>query len=146
MTSTYAPPNPPNILPEPWKDTFAQQQFDLVKSLIENMEEAVMLTDAGKQNFNPAILHVNPAFTALTGYTPDDIVGKTPKILQGPDTEREVLEHLKKQLAERKSFHGRTWNYRKDGTRFMMEWEIVTFHNAREQPGFHMTIQREALV
>ena len=132
------------ILPDTRRDVFAEQQFGLVKSLVENMEEAVMITDAGGENYDPPILHINPAFTALTGYTPEEILGKTPKILQGPDTEPEVLHRLKEQLAVRKKFHGQTWNYRKDGTRFMMEWEIVTFHNAREEPSFYMTIQREA--
>ena len=132
------------ILPEDWKDTFSKQQFDLVKNLVENMKEAVMLTEACQGNFDPQILYVNPAFTELTGYAPEDIIGKTPKILHGPDTERKELERLKHQLNENMKFQGRTWNYRKNGSRFMMEWEIVTFHNARELPGFHMTIQREA--
>lgn len=132
------------ILTDKWKDQFAKHQFDLVKSLVETMPEAVMITDAGEQSFDPSILFVNPAFTALTGYAPEDILGKTPKILQGPDTEREVLERLKTNLSDGHKFQGRTWNYRKNGDRFMMEWEIVTFHNAREQPSFYMTIQREA--
>ena len=132
------------LLQESWNDQFAKQQFDLVKSLVENMTEAVMITDAGEENYDPPILYVNPSFTELTGYAPKDIIGKTPKILQGPDTEREVLEDLKDQLSDRKKFMGRTWNYRKDGSEFMMEWEIVTFHNARELPSFYMTIQREA--
>lgn len=132
------------ILPDKWKDHFAQQQFDLVRSLVMDMPEAVMITDAGGEGFDPPILFVNPSFTALTGYAPEDILGKTPKILQGPDTDRAVLERLKRQLSEGSKFHGRTWNYRKTGERFMMEWEIVTFHNAQEQPSFYMTIQREA--
>ena len=133
-----------SILTDQWKDTFAEHQFDLVKSLVEDMREAVMITDASEKTFDPPILHVNPAFTELTGYTPEEILGNPPSILQGPDTEREVLEDLKHKLSDHKSFHGHTWNYRKDGTPFMMEWEIVTFHNAREQPSFYMTIQREA--
>jgi len=133
-----------NILPESWKNDFGKQQFELVKSLVESMKEAVMITDAGGENYDPPILYVNPSFTELTGYAPEDILGKTPKILQGPDTEPEVLGRLKDQLANHHKFHGRTWNYRKDGTRFMMEWEIVTFHNAREEASFYMTIQREA--
>jgi PAS domain S-box-containing protein len=132
------------ILPDKWKDHFAKQQFDLVKSLVTDMSEAVMITDAGGESLDPPILYINPSFTELTGYSPADILGKTPKILQGPDTDRAVLERLKTQLSDGHKFHGRTWNYRKNGERFMMEWEIVTFHNAREQPSFYMTIQREA--
>lgn len=133
-----------NLLSDQWKDEFEKHQFDLVKSLVGTMREAVMITSAGTETFDPPILHVNPAFTELTGYGPEEILGRPPSILQGPDTERHVLENLKDQLADHNKFHGRTWNYRKDGTRFMMEWEIVTFHNAHEQPSFYMTVQRES--
>jgi PAS domain S-box-containing protein len=133
-----------NLLPDVFKDKFAKQQYDLVKSLVETMSEAVMITDAAEHTYDPPILYVNSAFTELTGYQPEEVIGKTPKILQGPDTEHAELERLKRQLDEKKKFIGRTWNYRKDGSKFMMEWEIVTFHNAHEVPGFYMTIQREA--
>ena len=133
-----------NILPKAWHDKFAKEQFQLVQSLIVEMPEAVMIVDAQEGVHDPQILHINKAFTELTGYTSEEIVGQTPKILQGPRTEREVLDRLKKNLMARERFHGRTWNYRKDGSEFMMEWEIVTFHDTHGQINFYMTIQREA--
>ena len=82
------------ILSDTWRSNFSDEQFELVKSLAADMPEAVMLVDAQEGNLNPPILHVNQAFTRLTGYTPEEIVGKTPKILQGPKTEPAVLERL----------------------------------------------------
>lgn len=132
------------ILSDKWRGTFAEQQFELVKGLVADMPEAVMIVDAQEGTMDPPILHINKSFTKLTGYTAHEIVGKTPKILQGPRTEREVLERLKRDVTAREEFRGRTWNYRKDGSEFMMEWEIVSFHDTLGEVSFYMTIQREA--
>ena len=132
------------ILSDQWRDTFAKEQFALVKGLVEDMPEAVMITQAGEGNLNPTILHVNRSFTKLTGYAPEEIVGETPKILQGPRTERHVLDRLKRDLTAKEEFRGRTWNYRKDGSEFLMEWEIVSFHDSLGKVSFYMTVQREA--
>ena len=132
------------ILSDKWRSTFAEEQVELVKELVAGMAEAVMIVDAQEGNTDPPILHINKAFTELTGYALDDIVGKTPKILQGPRTERTVLERLKREVTAKEEFRGRTWNYRKDGSAFMMEWEIVSFHDTQGETSFYMTIQREA--
>ena len=131
------------ILSDTWRNNFADEQLEMVKGLVANMPEAVMLVDAQEGNLNPPILHVNRAFTRLTGYTPEDIVGMTPKILQGPKTEQAVLERLKRDVGANEEFRGQTWNYRKDGSEFMMEWEIVSFHDTHGNTSFYMTIQRE---
>ena len=131
------------ILSDTWRSNFSDEQFELVKGLVAEMPEAVMLVDAQEGNLDPPILHVNKAFTRLTGYAPEEIVGKTPKILQGPKTERAVLERLKREVSAKDEFRGQTWNYRKDGSEFIMEWEIVSFHDTHGDVSFYMTIQRE---
>ena len=133
-----------SILSNEWRDNFSKEQFQLVQSLVADLSEAVMVVDAQEGVYDPPILLINKAFTELTGYAPEEIVGKTPKILQGPRTKREVLDRLKKNVADKEQFRGRTWNYRKDGSEFMMEWEIVSFHDTQGQVSFYMTIQREA--
>src|SRR5262245_53951184 len=70
----------------------------------------------------PQIVYVNPAFTKMTGYALEEVIGKTPHILQGPKTDRSVLVRLCKDCAEGKVFHGETVNYRKDGSEFHLEW------------------------
>ena len=70
------------------------------------------------------ILYVNPAFTELTGYSFDDVAGKDPGILQGPKTDQKLLGELRKKLESGEKFHGKTVNYCKDGSEFIMEWKI----------------------
>ncbi len=60
----------------------------------------------------------------MTGYSKDEVIGKTPRILQGPKTDRAVLDKLKRKLRDGQSFFGQTINYRKDGSEFVMQWDI----------------------
>src|SRR5215475_6136755 len=100
----------------------AEEQLRLLKTAIEQSNESVIIMTARLDPPGPVIVYVNPAFTKMTGYALEEVVGKTPHILQGPKTDRSVLVQLCKDCAEGKVFHGETVNYRKDGSEFHLEW------------------------
>src|SRR5215475_1394327 len=108
--------------PENAFDNQAEEQLRLLKTAIEQSSESVIIMTARPDPPGPEIVYVNPAFTTMTGYTPEEVIGKTPHILQGPETDRSVLVQLCKDCAEGKVFHGETVNYRKDGSEFQLEW------------------------
>jgi len=116
----------------------------IMKRLLEaSMEESfnsVMITEA-KPGY--PVVYVNPAFCELTGYGPHEVVGKSPSILQGPNTDKEVLERLNKNIEAGQLFHGQAINYRKDGTEFMMDWKIAPIKNDKEVITHYLAIQRE---
>ncbi len=100
---------------------------------------SIMLTSASD---GYQIKYVNPAFTELTGYMPEEVIGKDPSLLQGPKTDRSLLTQLREKLNSGDIFHGKTINYRKDGSEFMMEWKIYPIKNADQQTTFFMAVQR----
>jgi PAS domain S-box-containing protein len=106
---------------------------------LENNTFSVMLTraDAGYP-----ILYVNSAFTELTGYNYDEVVGKNPGILQGPNTHQKLLDELREKLGRGDIFKGKTVNYRKDGSEFIMEWKIFPIKNAEKQSTHFLAFQR----
>jgi PAS domain S-box-containing protein len=116
----------------------------IMKRLLEaSMEESfnsVMITEA-KPGY--PVVYVNPAFCELTGYGPHEVVGKSPSILQGPNTDKEVLDRLNKNIAEGELFHGQAINYRKDGSEFMMDWKIAPITNENEEITHYLAIQRK---
>lgn len=72
---------------------------------------AVILTDSKKQ-----ILWVNDGFTFITGYTPREAIGNIPgKLLQGPESEFEVIQRMRKALDEHVPVREQINNYRKNG-------------------------------
>lgn len=85
---------------------------------------SIMVTDAQLEEPGPTIRYVNPAFEQLTGYGADEVVGRNPRFLQGPSTDRRVLDRLRGDLLTRGTFEGQTINYRKDGSEFVMSWRI----------------------
>ena len=116
----------------------------IMKRLLEvSMEESfnsVVVTEAGP---GYPIVYANAAFSELTGYGPHEILGKSPSILQGPNTDRAVLERLNSDIAAGRMFHGKAINYRKDKSQFMMEWKIAPIKNEKDEVTHYLAIQRD---
>jgi PAS domain S-box-containing protein len=112
-----------------------------LKAALDSNFSSVMLTSA---DAGYATLYVNPAFTELTGYSYDEIVGKDPGILQGPKTDRKLLGQLRERLESGNVFHGKTVNYHKDGSEFIMEWKIFPINNSENQTTHFLAVQRAA--
>ena len=119
---------------------------DLCQSILEVMllqgYDSVLITDASN---NPKITYANSAFTQLTGYSTDEIIGRSPKILQGPSTSQEVIQRLRKCLIDITVFEGEAVNYKKDGTIFMMNWRMIPIIDHGELKAW-LAIQREKIV
>ena len=92
----------------------------------------------------PRIEYVNPAFEDMTGYAADEVIGKTPRILQGPETHRAVLDVVRSHLeAGRPLKNTTTVNYRKDGTPFWVEWNIAPVRGEDGQVQHWVSVQRD---
>jgi PAS domain S-box-containing protein len=126
-----------------FSDKQSDEQLRLLTTIVENSTESVLITNAQLELPGPQIVYVNPAFTKMTGYMPGEVIGKTPRILQGPKTERSVLDRLRKDCAAGKVFHGETINYRKDGSEFYVEWTIAPVWNERGEITHFVANQRD---
>lgn len=110
---------------------------------LEQAPDAVMVTTADLEPPGPSIVYVNSAFTRLTGYSPEEIEGKTPRVLQGERTQREVLDDLKRSLQRGQPFVGRTFNYRKNGEEFLMEASIAPLRDESGNVAYFMAVLRD---
>jgi PAS domain S-box-containing protein len=108
----------------------AEESLRLLESAVEQSTESIVITDARLDLPGPKIVFVNPAFTRMTGYPAAEVIGKSPRIMQGPRTDKVVLSRLRKNLEQGESFAGEAINYRKDGTEFDLEWQIAPLRNA----------------
>lgn len=100
------------------------EALNLLESAIRSDYDAILITELSLEKPGPEIVYVNEGFCKMTGYTKEEVIGETPRILQGPKTDREVLDKLKRRLREGQSFFGQTINYRKDGSEFVNQWDI----------------------
>jgi PAS domain S-box-containing protein len=95
-----------------------------VAEAISDCAEAILMTDAELDQPGPRIIYANPAFCALTGYSADEVLGATPRLLQGPGTDRKVLDLLRQKLAGGEAVSMEALNYRKSGEPFYVAWQI----------------------
>ncbi len=109
----------------------------------EAVTDALMVTDADLASPGPLIVFVNAAFERLTGYSAAQLVGLSPRVLQGPLTGRAPLVKLRADCAAGRPFHGRVTNYRADGTPFEMEWHIVPVRNPNGRVTHFLSIHRD---
>mmetsp|Transcript_2576 Transcript_2576/g.7227 ORF Transcript_2576/g.7227 Transcript_2576/m.7227 type:complete len:145 (+) Transcript_2576:88-522(+) len=95
--------------------------IELLEVLAENSFDSILMTDAGDGN----ITYANKAFTLLTGHEAADVIGKSPKILQGEGTDKKVIARIAEALKSGGDFEGKAINFKKDGTPFIMFWRVV---------------------
>lgn len=111
----------------------------LLKASIEESYSSIMISEAGP---GYPIIYVNPAFCELTGYDAQEVMGKSPSMLQGPKTDKAVIDRLNADISQGRVFHGRAINYRKDGSEFMMQWKIAPIRNENDEITHYLAIQK----
>ncbi|CAN0620001.1 Sensor domain-containing diguanylate cyclase [Burkholderia multivorans] len=84
---------------------------------------AIVITDADL-SAGCRVQIANPAFSVMTGYSLDELRGRSLKILQGPGTDPAVIDDLRTCLKEARFFEGTATNYRKDGSSYIVRWNI----------------------
>jgi PAS domain S-box-containing protein len=113
--------------------------LSVLQVLADNSFDSILITDATKVG---KIIYANKAFNKLTGYGVEEVVGKTPRILQGSATDKKVLERLSKALQSGKHFEGSAINYKKSGSPFIMHWRVVPVKIGKNTKVW-LAIQRE---
>ena len=97
-------------------------KLSLVASKTDNI---VIITDADER-----IEWVNESFVKLTGYSLEEAVGKTPRILQGPETDRFVLDRIQRHLKAAEPVSEELLNYSKDGRQYWLRININPAFNS----------------
>ncbi len=104
---------------------------------------AVLITDADLAGGGPFIVHANPAFCRMSGYRLEELVGKSPRILQGPRTDRKMLAELRKHLHQGLPFSASTVNYTADGRAYTVEWSIAPVRDADGTVRHFVSVQND---
>ena len=90
---------------------------------IASVSDGVLITDPNQPD-NP-IIYSNPAFSRITGYSADEIMGRNCRFLQGPDTDQQAVAQIRHAFAHRQEVTVTLLNYRKNGQPFWNELKIA---------------------
>ena len=116
---------------------------DILLKAIENTNEMVVVTNAPDKIGDEEIIFVNKAFERVTQYSEEEILGKSPAILQGPKTEQKVIDDLVETLQQGERWEGETFNYKKDGTPYRVSWSIDQIKDEEGKTTHYVSVQRD---
>jgi len=118
---------------------------ELVRGFSEDLSTGVVLTDAKLDSPGPSILYINPAFERLVRYPMKELLGCSPRILQGSATSPFATRAIGTALRNGESFHTCVTNYRADGESYLCEIDIRPFSNACGEIEYFIAFEREVV-
>ena len=114
---------------------------ELLAQAVEQSHDGITVADARKKGF--PLIYVNRGFEKLTGYTSDEVIGNSYRILQGTDTGQPELETIREAVAKGEGCLVTLRNYRKDGSMFWNELSISPVHDADGKLTHFIGIQKD---
>lgn len=115
------------------------------RQIVERAQDVIIVTEAEPLDEpGPRIVYVNPAFTRLTGYTPDEVIGRSPRFLQKPPTvDEQTLHAIRQGLELGSGFRGPILNFGKDGTSYWLDMHIFGLRDSDGRLTHFAAIERD---
>ncbi|HDH53023.1 MAG TPA: PAS domain S-box protein, partial [Nitrospirae bacterium] len=122
----------------------SEERLRLLESAVANANDAIIILEAEPGEMRGRrILYVNKAFTEMTGYNYEEATNRTLRILRGPKTSLSALNKLRIALEQIKPVRVELINYRKDGSEFWVECNIVPFADEKGLFTHWVSVQRD---
>lgn len=108
----------------------ALASLQLMGSAVTNTSEAVMIAEAEPIDMSgPKVIFVNDAFCNMTGYSREEIIGRSPKMLQGPNSDKIAIQNLSKAIKSWKKHETTLLNYKKNGEEYWINFNVSPIKN-----------------
>jgi len=122
----------------------SMEQTALFKTLLETTNDVVIITDITPfEEGGPRIVYVNPAFEDLMGYSAQEVIGESPRILHGPNTDRQTRYRIRRAILSGKSLRTELLKYSKDGEVRWLDMNIMPLRNEDGIIEHYASIERD---
>jgi len=121
------------------------QQLRLLEAAVSRQNDILLITEAEPIDGpgGPKIVYVNKAFERRTGFACEEVIGKTPRILQGPKTQGDELGRIRHALERQESVRAELINYTRSGEEFWLELDIVPLADESGELTHWVAIERD---
>jgi PAS domain S-box-containing protein len=122
-----------------------EERLRLLESAVVNANDAIVIAaaDALDEPLGPQIIYVNEAFTRMSGWSATEVIGKTPRILQGELTDRVQLDRIRAALQDGLPIRAELINYHKNGSTYWVEVNIVPIADRKGKLTHFVSVQRD---
>jgi PAS domain S-box-containing protein len=121
-----------------------EQRLKLLETVITQTKDAVIITESENSSKTiPKIVFVNPAFTEMTGYKSQEVIGKTPIVFMGRKSVKNDITNLSKALKGREEFKFETLNHKKNGDEYWVNFSMIPITNKEGNHSHWISIQRD---
>ena len=119
------------------------EKAKLLETVISSANDGIIITNAALEKPGPQIIYVNKAFSKITGYKPEEVIGKSPRILQGDGTDKKTLRNMYGELKEGRAFKGEVLNYDTLGKPYWLDISIVPVRDGEGNITHFAAIERD---
>lgn len=113
----------------------SRERLQLLQTCMNRLQDVVMVTEAepNAELGERGVVYVNDAFERFTGFTPQEMQGKSPMLMDGPMTDRSALRGVAEALKNKRSHRTELMSYNKRREAVLIELDIVPISNAAQQ-------------
>ena len=121
-----------------------EQRLKLLETVITQSKDSIIITEPDSGNAGiPKIIYTNPAFTIMSGYETEEILGKTPDIFKGPNSDEQEYIKLINAIKHKKECLIETVSYKKNREEYWVRFSMIPIYNSENQVSHWISIQRD---
>jgi len=135
-------PNPDDS-PAPSHFSDPEVRLRVLDAAVDQAGEAVVILQDARRDGRRRVVYVNRAFTAMTGYSTEEIVGRTLYVLKGPETSQAALDRIAAAFEAEATVREQLLNYRKDGSCFWADCTLAPIEDEAFDETLWISIQRD---
>lgn len=121
-----------------------EQRLKLLETVITQAKDSIIITEPDLYDNNlPRIVYVNPAFSVMSGYDPDEIIGESPSIFVGPNSDIQEYEKLNLSIKNKKDCQIETISYKKNKEEYWVGFSMIPVYNSDGEHSHWVSIQRD---
>ncbi|HWS59308.1 MAG TPA: PAS domain S-box protein [Flavobacterium sp.] len=121
-----------------------EQRLKLLETVITHTKDSVIITEADLNDGKiPSIVYVNPAFSNTSGYSSDEVIGKSPEVFIGPNSDLEEHKKLINAIKNKEEFQIETISYKKNNEAYWVNFNMLPVYDSDGELSHWVSIQRD---